>query len=45
MIIAGFSIQDKTGKIRFFEENFISADTKIEIVIGMSFLALTNAAH
>ena len=32
MVIAGFSIQDKTGKIRFFEETFLLADTSMEVV-------------
>ena len=43
MVIAGFSIQDKTGKIRFFEETFLLADTSMEVVLGMLFLALSNA--
>ena len=43
MVIAGFSIQDKTGKIRFFEETFLLADTSMEVVLGMPFLALSNA--
>ena len=43
MVIAGFSIQDKTSKIRFFEKIFLSADTSMEVILRMSFLALSNA--
>lgn len=43
MVIAGFSIQDKLGRIRFFEETFLLADTSMEVVLGMPFLALSNA--
>ena len=43
IVILGFSIQDKTGKIRFFEETFLLADTSIVVVLGMPFLALSNA--
>ena len=41
--IAGFSIQDKSGKARFFEETFFLADTSMEVVLGMPFRALSNA--
>lgn len=43
MVIARFSIQDKLGKIRFFEGTFLLADTSIEMVLGILFLALSNA--
>ena len=43
MGIAGFSIQDKSDRARFFEETFLLADTSIEVVLGMPFLALSNA--
>lgn len=42
MIIARFSIQDKLGKIWFFEEIFLLADTSIDIILKMSFLAFSN---
>ncbi len=44
MAIAGFSIQDKLGKVRFFEETFLLADTSMEVVLGMPFLILSDAA-
>ncbi len=42
MVLAGFSIQDKSGKIRFFEETFLLADTSMEVVLEMPFPALIN---
>ena len=35
MVIAGFSLQDKLGRVRFFEETFLLADTRKEVVLGM----------
>ena len=43
MVIADFSLQDKLRKIRFFQETFLIADTRMEIVLGMLFLTLSNA--
>ena len=42
MIIAGFQVQDKFRKARFFQETFLLADTSIEVVFGMLFLALSK---
>ncbi len=43
MASARFSIQDSLGKIWFFEETFLLADTSMEVVLGMPFLSLSNA--
>ena len=43
MVIAGFSVQDKLGKVRFFEETFLLADTSMEVVLGMLFLTFSDA--
>ena len=43
MTIAGFSIQDKLDRAQFFEETFLLANTSIKVVLGMFFLALSNA--
>lgn len=43
MTIIKFSIWDKFGKIQFFEEIFLLADTSIEVVLNMLFLILSNA--
>ena len=38
IILADFSVQDKLGKVRFFEETFLLADTSMEVVLGILFL-------
>ncbi len=43
MVSASFLLQDSLGRIRFFEETFLLADTSMEVVLGMPFLALSNA--
>ena len=43
MVIAGFSLQVKLGKARFFEKTFLLADTSMEVVLGMLFLILSKA--
>ena len=40
MVTAGFSLQDKLGKIRFFQETFLVAGTRMEVVLEMPFLIL-----
>ena len=40
MVIAGFQVQDKFGKARFFQETFLVANTSVEVVLEMPFLAL-----
>ena len=42
MVIAGFQVEDKLGKIRFFQESFLLAKISIEVVLKMSFLTLSN---
>ena len=43
MVVAGFLLQDKLGKVRFLEETFLLANTSIKVVLGMLFPALSNA--
>ena len=43
MVIASFQVQDKLGKARFFQKTFLVADTRMDIVLGMPFLTLSNA--
>ena len=43
MTIARLSIQDKSGRAQFFEKTFLLADTSMGVVLGMLFLALSNA--
>ncbi len=42
MIVSTFSVSDKDSKKRFFEESFLLADVKPDIVLGMLFLTITN---
>ena len=43
MAVAAFSLQDSLGKVRFFGETFLLADTRMKVVLGMLFLAPGNA--
>ena len=43
MIISIFSVLDKDGRERFFEENFLLANVKLKIVLKMLFLTMSNA--
>ena len=41
MVIVGFQVYDKFEKTRFFQETFLVADTSVEVILGMHFLALS----
>ncbi len=43
MVVSNFSVLDKDGKKRLFEENFLLADVKPNIVLRMLFLTKSNA--
>ena len=43
MVIAAFQVKDKFGRARFFQETFLLADTRMEVVLKMPFLTLNNA--
>ena len=43
MVIADFQLEDKGGRPRFFQETFLVADTKFEVVLEMPFLKISNA--
>ncbi len=43
MVSASFSLQDSLERVRFFEETFLLANTSMEVVLGIPFLALSNA--
>ena len=43
MVIADFQIEDKANRPRFFQETFLVADTKFEVILGMPFLKISNA--
>ncbi len=42
MVVSAFFVSDKDGRERFFEESFLLADIKSDIVLGMSFLTMNN---
>ena len=42
MVIANFQVEDKDNRPRFFQETFLVADTKFEMILGMPFLKLNN---
>ena len=42
MVIADFRVEDKSGRPRFFQETFLVADTKFEVILGMLFLKISN---
>ncbi len=43
MVVSTFSVSDKDGRERFFEESFLLADVSPDIVLGMPFLTMSNA--
>ncbi len=42
MIVSTFSILDKDGREKFFEENFLLANVKPDIIFGMPFQTMSN---
>ena len=43
MAIADFQVEDKVGRPRFFQETFLMANTKFEMILEMLFLKISNA--
>ncbi len=43
MVVSTFSVSDKDGRERFFEESFLLADVSPDVVLGMPFLTMNNA--
>ena len=43
MVIANFQVENKGDRPRFFQETFLMANTKFEVVLGMPFLKISNA--
>ena len=42
MVIADFQVEDKANRPRFFQETFLVANTKFEVILGMLFLKISN---
>ena len=43
MVVSTFSMLDKDSRKRFFEESFLLADSKPDIVLEMFFWTMSNA--
>ena len=43
IVIADFEIKDKASRPRFFQETFLVANTKFEVILKMLFLKISNA--
>ena len=43
MVIADFQVENKANKPKFFQEIFLIADTKFEMILKMLFLKISNA--
>ncbi len=43
MIVSTFSMLDKNGKKRFFEQSFLLANVKSDVMLGMPYLIMSNA--
>ncbi len=43
IVVSTFSVLDKDGKERFFEESFLLDNVKSDVVFGMYFLTMSNA--
>ena len=43
MIVSTFFLSNKDSRESFFEESFLLADVKPEVLLGMSFLTMSNA--
>ena len=43
MVITDLQVENKIGRPRFFQETFLVADTKLEVILEMFFLKLSNA--
>ncbi len=43
MVVSTFLVSNKDGRKRFFKENFLLANVRPDIVLGMPFLTMSNA--
>ena len=42
MISTNLPVENKVNMLRFFEETFLIADTKFEVILKISFLKINN---
>ena len=43
MVLASFQAEDKLRKTHFFQETFLVANTSVKMILGILFLAFSNA--
>ena len=43
MVIADFQVEDKSGRSRFFQNTFLVANIKFEVILEMLFFKISNA--
>ena len=43
MVIAGFQVEDKLSRARFFQKSFLLANISMEVVLRKLFLIFSNA--
>ena len=43
IVIADFQLEDKASRPKFFQETFLVANTKFEVILEMPFLKISNA--
>ena len=43
MVIVNFQVENKSGRPRFFQEIFLVANTKFEVILTMPILKISNA--
>ena len=42
IVIANLQLEDKASRPKFFQEIFLTANTKFEVILEMSFLKISN---
>ena len=42
MVIADFQVEDKGGRLKFFQKIFLVANTKFEVILRIFFLKISN---
>ena len=42
MVIAGFQVLDKLGKVQFFQKTFLLADINVDVVLWIPFFTYSN---
>ena len=43
MVLVNFQVEDKFGRVRFFQETFLLTNISAKVVLGKPFLTFSNA--